>query len=426
MSDITASSTDLPPVPRIVKESPMSNPFKRSRLLFAGVALGVLAAGAVLAIEARNGEAEPAAATAPAPAAVPVSVAVVEQRDIAPWDDFSGRLEAIDRVDVRPRVAGAVQSVHFREGALVNAGDLLFTIDQAPYIAEVERAKAQVAAAQARLSLTARDLDRAKGLTLSQSITQRDLDTRVNARSEAEANLNAAKASLRDAELDLGYTQVRAPVSGRVGRIEVTVGNLVAAGAATPVLTSLVSVDPIYASFDVGEEIVARALATLPAGTDARAQLDRIPVQMGTATSEGTPYQGHLQLVDNTVDAASGTIRVRAIFENDDGNLTPGQFARLRLGRAKTEPALVVSERAIGTNQDKKFVFVVGAGDKIEYRDVTLGAVADGLRIVESGLTPGERVVVNGLQRVRPGDVVDPQAVAMDPRARQGSDVALR
>jgi len=404
----------------------MSNSFKRSRLLFAGVALGVLAAGAVLAIEARNGEAEPAAASAPAPAAVPVSVAVVEQRDITPWDEFSGRLEAIDRVEVRPRVAGAVESVHFREGALVNAGDLLFTIDQAPYIAEVERAKAQVAAAQARLSLTARDLDRAKGLTLSQSITQRDLDTRVNARSEAEANLNAAKASLRDAELDLGYTQVRAPVAGRVGRIEVTVGNLVAAGAATPVLTSLVSVDPIYASFDVGEEIVARALATLPPGTDARAQLDRIPVQMGTATSEGTPYQGHLQLVDNTVDAASGTIRVRAIFENDDGNLTPGQFARLRLGRAKTEPALVVSERAIGTNQDKKFVFVVGAGDKVEYRDVTLGAVADGLRIVESGLTPGERVVVNGLQRVRPGDVVDPQAVAMDPRARQGSDVALR
>jgi multidrug efflux system membrane fusion protein len=420
------SHADLSPVPRTVKESPMSNSFKRSRLLFAGVALGVLAAGAVLAIEARNGEAEPAAASAPAPAAVPVSVAVVEQRDITTWDEFSGRLEAIDRVDVRPRVAGAVQSVHFREGALVNAGDLLFTIDQAPYIAEVERAKAQVAAAQARLSLTARDLDRAKGLTLSQSITQRDLDTRVNARSEAEANLNAAKASLRDAELDLGYTQVRAPVAGRVGRIEVTVGNLVAAGAATPVLTSLVSVDPIYASFDVGEEIVARALATLPPGTDARAQLDRIPVQMGTATSEGTPYQGHLQLVDNTVDAASGTIRVRAIFENDDGNLTPGQFARLRLGRAKTEPALVVSERAIGTNQDKKFVFVVGAGDKVEYRDVTLGAVADGLRIVESGLTPGERVVVNGLQRVRPGDVVDPQAVAMDPRARQGSDVALR
>lgn len=402
----------------------MSKPNTRRRLLLAGVAFGVLAAGTVLGIEAGNGAPEPAAAAAPAPA--PVSVAVVEQRDIATWDEFSGRLEAIDRVDVRPRVAGAVQSVHFREGALVNAGDLLFTIDQAPYIAEVERAKAQVAAAQARLSLAARDLERAKGLTLSQSITQRDLDTRVNARSEADANLNAAKAVLRDAELNLGYTEVRAPVAGRVGRIEVTVGNLVAAGAATPVLTSLVSVDPIYASFDVDEAIVARALASLPEGGDPRTRLDQIPVEMGTMTSEGTPFRGHLQLVDNTVDAASGTIRVRAIFDNKDGALIPGQFARLRLGRAKAAPALVVSERAIGTNQDKKFVFVVGEGDKVEYRDVTLGGVADGLRIVEAGLAPGERVVVNGLQRVRPGDVVAPQSVAMDPRARQPGDVALR
>ncbi|RJF80527.1 efflux RND transporter periplasmic adaptor subunit [Oleomonas cavernae] len=397
----------------------MSNPSKR-RWWLAGLALTVTVAGAALAVQASQESGQAPQAAAPAPQALPVSVAVVEQRQVITWDEFSGRLEAIDRVEIRSRVAGVVQSVHFKEGALVAAGDLLYTIDPAPYAAEVERAQAQVAAAQARLSLAARDLDRAKGLTLSQSITQRDLDTRVNARSEAEANLNAAKAVLRDAQLSLGYTQVRAPVAGRVGRLEITVGNLIAAGAATPLLTTLVSVNPIYASFNVDEQVVARALGTLPAGDDPRNHLDQIPVEMGTATSDGTPYKGHLQLVDNTVDASSGTIRVRAIFDNVDGRLMPGQFARLRLGRAVPQPALVVSERAVGTNQDKKFVFVVGADDKVEYRDVTLGAVADGLRIVTSGLTPGERVVVNGLQRVRPGDLVDPQLAAMNPQTRAG------
>lgn len=402
----------------------MKTSSRRGRLWLAGLALSLTAVGTVLAVESRQGDAQPAAVAA-APQAVPVSVALVEQRDVATWDEFSGRLEAIDRVEIRSRVAGVVQSVHFREGSLVKAGDLLYTIDQAPYVAEVERARAQVAAAQARLSLAARDLERAKGLTLSQSITQRDLDTRVNARSEADANLNAAKAVLRDTELNLGYTEVRAPVSGRVGRLEITVGNLVAAGAATPLLTTLVSVDPIYASFDVGEEIVARALATLPPGSDPRERLDQIPVEMGTATSDGTPFRGHLQLINNTVDASSGTIRVRAIFENADGQLIPGQFARLRLGRAHAEPALVVSERAVGTNQDKKFVFVVGADDKVEYRDVTLGAVSDGLRIVTNGLAPGERVVVNGLQRVRPGDTVEPQMTSMILGKRPG-DLAQR
>ena len=207
---------------------------------------------------------------------------------------------------------------------------------------------------------------------------------------------------------------MRAPVSGRVGRLEVTAGNLVAAGPGAPVLTTLVSVSPIYASFDADEQVVARALRALPSGANARAQLERIPVQMGTATSNDTRFEGRLQLIDNQVDAKSGTIRVRAVFDNKDGSLTPGQFARLRMGQPKTSPALLVNERAVGTDQSKKFVMVVGADNKAMYREVTLGANVNGLRIVTSGLSASERIIVNGLQRIRPGALVAPQSVAMD------------
>jgi membrane fusion protein, multidrug efflux system len=353
------------------------------------------------------------------PAAVPVSVAVVEQRDVALWDEFSGRLEAVERVEVRSRVAGAVKAVHFREGALVNEGELLITIDPDPYAAEVERAKAQVLAAEARLAYAQKEQDRARRLQQANSgaISESNVDQRVGAYREAEGNLRAAQAALQTAQLNLDYTQVRAPVAGRVGKLEITVGNLIAAGPGAPVLTSLVSVDPIYASFNADEEVVARALKAL--GANAHAQVDRIPVRMNTATTNGTTYEGHLQLIDNQVDAKSGTVRVRAVFGNADGGLIPGQFARLRMGQPTTEPALVVNERAIGTDQNKKYVIVVGADNKAAYREVTLGVFVDGLRLVTNGLTPGERIVVNGLQRVRPGALLAPKLVSMT-----GSDQA--
>jgi multidrug efflux system membrane fusion protein len=367
-------------------------------------------AAAVLGVKTSGAAANPA----PPPQATPVSVATVVQSDVATWDEFSGRLEAVERVDIRSRVAGTVQSVHFHEGALVKQGELLITIDPAPYAAEVERAEAQVAAAEARAAYSASDIARAQRLWDEHAIAQRELDERSNAHREADANLRAARANLQTARLSLGYTQVRAPVAGRVGKLEVTVGNLVAAGPGAPVLTTLVSVSPIYASFDADEQIVARALRDLPSGASARAQLERIPVQMGTAASADTPFEGRLQLVDNQVDAKSGTVRVRAVFDNKDGRLMPGQFARLRMGQAKTSPALLVNERAVGTDQNKKFVMVVGADNKAAYREVTLGANVNGLRIVTSGLKPSERIVVNGLQRVRPGALVEPQPIAMD------------
>ena len=384
-----------------------SAPF-RKRLIIAVLALAglsALAGGVFLYKPSSTASAAPTP-----PRAAPVSVATVEEREVTLWDEFSGRLEAIERVDVRSRVAGAVQSVHFREGAIVKQNELLVTIDPAPYAAEVERAEAQVVAAQARVSHTTSEYERARRLWEDSAIAQRELDERLNAQREAQANLRGAQAALQSARLNLGYTQVRAPVAGRVGKLEVTVGNLVASGPGAPVLTTLVSISPIYASFEADEQIVLRALKDV-AGS--RADLARIPVHMGTAATSDTPYKGKLQLVDNQVDAKSGTVRVRAVFDNKDGTLLPGQFARLRMGHAKSASALLITERAIGTDQNKKFVMVVDAEDKAQYREVTLGASVDGLRIVTAGLKPGERIVVNGLQRVRPGSPVAPQQVEM-------------
>ncbi|MBP7351639.1 MAG: efflux RND transporter periplasmic adaptor subunit [Comamonas sp.] len=389
-----------------------------------GVATVVVAAGgAVLGLQASHAEA-PTQAAAPA---IPVSVAAVVLQDVSLWDEFSGRLEAVQRVDIRPRVAGAVQAVHFREGALVKQGDLLVTVDPAPYVAEVDRAEAQVVAAQARLSYTRSEMERAARLLQESAIAQREHDERVNAQREADANLRAAQAALQTARLNLSYTQVRAPVAGRVGRIEVTVGNLVSAGASAPVLTTLVSVSPIYASFDTDEQIVARAIDGLDGGKGTqggRARIESIPVQMGTGTAGSTPFSGHLQLIDNQVDARSGTVRVRAVFDNADGSLMPGQFARIRMGQAQSTSAVLINERAVGTDQNKKFVMVVGEGDKAEYREVQLGAPVDGLRVVTSGLKAGERIVVNGLQRVRPGAVIAPQEVPMAAKAELQGDRA--
>src|SRR5262245_24557775 len=349
---------------------------------------------------------------APAPQAMPVPVVTVEQREVSTWDEFSGRLEAVERVDVRSRVAGAVQSVHFREGVLVKEGQLLITIDPAPYAAEVDRAEAQVAAAEARVAYTTSEHDRADRLWKDSAIARRELDERVNAMREAGANLRAARAALQSARLNLGYTQVRAPVSGRVGKLEVTIGNLVPAGPGAPVLTTLVSVSPIYASFDADEHVVLKLLS--------EGKRD-VAVDAETVTNGGRQLRGRLQLIDNQVNTRSGTVRVRAVFDNKDGSLIAGQYVKLRMGKAKAEPAILVSERAIGTDQDKRFVFVVGPDDKAIWRQVQRGGPESAQRIITSGLEPGERIVVNGLQRVRPGALLSPQAAEAQAAATQSA-----
>ena len=404
--------------------SPLTR-FPVRRSLAAGVALALLAGTAFQVLPTlTKGGTEAVAAAAPAEQAMPVPVATVTPRAIMLWDEFSGRLEAVDRVDVRARVGGAIQATHFTEGELVRPGDLLVTIDPAPYVAEVQRLEAQVAGAEARVALTASDLERGQRLSDQRIVTARDLDVRANAFKEAKASLDAAKATLEAARLNLGYTEVRAAVGGRVGRREITPGNLVATGAGAAVLTTLVSVDPVYASFDADETVVLKALASLAEPAGKRGSLDRIPVEMLTA--DGARARGHLQFIDNKVDARSGTIRVRASFGNGDGKLIPGQFARMRLGQAAPESLLLVDERAVGTDQDKKFVLVVGLDDRAEFRAVTLGRAVDGLRVVTSGLSGGERIVVNGLQRVRPGMLLRPEPVAMGARPQDTAPAPRR
>ena len=392
----------------------------KGKLLVTGLILAAATVAPTLYFELQGSPAASSTAAdspAAAPVAVPVSVALAEAKPVMQWNDFSARLEAVENVELRSRVAGAIQAVHFHEGAIVAKGDLLVTIDPAPFEAEVARAKANVTAAEARASLAQIELKRGKQLLTSNAVSQSDYDQRLNGQASAAADVEAARAVLRSAELNLGYTEIRAPIAGRVGKIEITAGNLIAAGASAPLLTRLVSLNPIYASFEADERIVARILSDLPQETDARQSIDRVPVEMDVAGR--SDVEGKLQLIDNSVDPASGTIRVRAIFGNADGTLIPGQFARLSMGEAKTESAVLVNERAIGTDQNKKFVIVVKPDNTAEYREITLGAKSDGLRIVTNGLKAKERVVVNGLQRIRPGALVAPEVVSMETGAAQ-------
>lgn len=343
----------------------------------------------------------------------PVSVTTVEARDAETWDEFSGRLEAVERVDLRPRVAGQISAIHFREGALVKAGDTLVTIDPSPYAAEVDRLNGMVAVAEAQMIFTKTDVERARKI-IGNALSERELDSRANAYDAAIANLKSAQAALQTAKLNLAWTEVRAPVSGRVGRREITVGNLVESGPNAPVLTTIVSVNPIYASFNADETVVSRALATLSPEANATAHVEQIPVSISTAAAEGQWRRGTLQLIDNKVDVTSGTVRLRATLDNGDGRLIAGQFVRVRMAKPRGAPIIAITERAIGTDQDKKYVIVVGNDNKTAYREVKLGAMADNLRIITSGLSAGDRIVVAGLQHVRPGDEVAPEPVAMN------------
>lgn len=385
---------------------------KRSWALWGtGLVFAATLAGAGLYFEPGQRAEAAGADAAPAPApAIPVTVADVKPSSVTTWQEFSGRLEAVDRVQIRPRVAGTIQEVHFREGGLVNAGDRLVTIDPAPYAAAVAQAEGIVASARARLELATTELERGNALLSRKTISESEVAQRQSARSEAQASLQSAEAALTIAQLNLDYTEIKAPIAGRVGRLEVTTGNLVSAGDAGQRLTTLVSVDPIYASFDAGEELVTNILSDLPVKDGLRA-LEEVPVEISTL-ADGAPVRGKLQLVDNEVSATSGTIRLRAVFDNPDGKLIPGQFVRVRLGQPKPQEHLLVSEQAIGSDQDKKFVLIVDDANTVAYRQVALGAAIDGQRIVESGLAAGDRVVVNGLQRIRPGALVDPQTSA--------------
>jgi RND family efflux transporter MFP subunit len=389
----------------------------RSTLAVAGVLLAAL-----IGLSGCGGDAT-ATAQAPAPQ---VSVAAALEREVTEWDEFTGRVEAVESVEIRPRVTGYIESVNFTEGSTVRKGDLLFVIDPRPYRAELSKAEAELARAVARSELAASDAARSKSLVDIKAVSREEYDTRVNASREATANVAAARAAVDSAKLNLEFTRVTSPIDGRVGKAAVTAGNLVTGGSNTAaLLTTVVSLDPIYVTFEGDEQIYLKYTELAQRGERQSSRDAANPVLMGLANDTDYPRRGSMVFVDNQVDPRTGTIRARASFENKDGFLTPGLFARVKLLGHNSYKAVLVDDRAIGTDQSQKFVYVVDAENKVVYRPVKIGRLTDGLRIVLQGLQPGETVVVNGLQRVRPGVVVAPERIAMDARELAEAKLAM-
>ncbi|EXH77362.1 multidrug efflux RND transporter periplasmic adaptor subunit AdeF [Acinetobacter nosocomialis] len=378
--------------------------FSRKQFALSAIFVAILATGGSFMFLHENADAK-AAPTSTQQAAT-VDVAPVVSKTITDWQEYSGRLEAIDQVDIRPQVSGKLIAVHFKDGSLVRKGDLLFTIDPRPFEAELNRAKAQLASAEAQVTYTASNLSRIQRLIQSNAVSRQELDLAENDARSANANLQAARAAVQSARLNLEYTRITAPVSGRISRAEVTVGNVVSAGNGAQVLTSLVSVSRLYASFDVDEQTYLKYISN-------QRNSSQVPVYMGLANETGFTREGTINSIDNNLNTTSGTIRVRATFDNPNGVLLPGLYARIRLGGGQPRPAILISPTAVGVDQDKRFVVVVDAKNQTAYREVKLGTQQDGLQIVNSGLQAGDRIVVNGLQRIRPGDPVTPHLVPM-------------
>ncbi len=349
----------------------------------------------------------------PAPAPPPPKVKVVQPvaREITEWDEYTARLDAVDSVEVRPRVSGYLQSIHFQDGAIVKKGDLLFSIDPRPYDASLRRAEADVELAKSRLALARKNYTRAADLLASHAISQEESDIRESNLRQAEASVEESQAAVESAKLDVEFTHVSAPVSGRVGRKLVTEGNLINGGVGTQgtLLTTIVSLDPIYAYFEADEGAVLKYGRLARLGQRPSSREHKNPVHVALADEEGFPHDGVMDFVDNQVDRGTGTIVARALLPNPDLSLIPGLFARLRLPGSGQYRAILLPDEAIGSDQSQKFVFVVDGESKASYRMVKIGPLVDGLRVVREGLTPEDWVVVAGLQRVRPGGTVDAQ-----------------
>lgn len=346
-----------------------------------------------------------------------VTVAEALEREVQQWDEFTGRLEAVESVEVRPRVTGYIESVNFTEGSIVKQGDLLFVIDPRPYRAELARAEAELARAIARAELAANDVKRSEKLLEARAVSREEYDQRINAERVSQANVEAARAAVTTAKLNLEFTRVTAPIDGRVSRAVVTAGNLVTGGTTqATLLTTVVSIDPIYVTFEGDEQVYLKYSELARRGTRPNAGEAANPVLIALANETGFPHQGVVTFIDNQVDPRTGTIRVRAALANKEGYLTPGLFARVKLLGQSSHRAVLVDDRAVGTDQSQKFVYVVDGDNKVSYRSVKVGRLNGGLRVVEAGLQPGENVIVNGLQRVHPGVTVAIEKVAMDAR----------
>ncbi|WP_460136905.1 efflux RND transporter periplasmic adaptor subunit [Pseudomonas sp. S1_E04] len=333
-------------------------------------------------------------------------------RDVIDWQSYTGRLVATDTVVIKPLVAGTLISVHFKDGALLRKGDLMFEIDPRPYAATLQQAQAALVAARSMSLFALKELQRYEHLITSNAIAKTDLDKRIQSANEAQARVNEAQARVELARLDLEHTRILAPFDGRASRAEVTPGNIVDVGERSTALTNLVSISPIYADFDVDEQTFLRYLGN-------RVADDPVPVMLGLAHEEGYPRKGNLSSLDNRLDTRSATIRVRASFDNSNGELRPGLFARVLLPGSASHPATLIEDSAIGTDQDKKYVLVVDAEGRVQYRQVKPGIRQGALRVIDQGIAPEEQVVVNSLHLATPGTQVDPVRAPSQPQAQQ-------
>ncbi len=358
-----------------------------------------------------------AACRAPAPQAPPppaVTAAPAIGRTVNEWDEFTGRIEAVGYVQVRPRVSGFIEKVTFTEGKEVKEGDVLFRIDPREYKDALDRAESDLVRAKTQAQLAKSEAERAEPLVAENAISREEYDARVSGSAQANASIQAAEAAVRTAKLNLEWTRVRAPISGRISRAEVTAGNVVQGGSDPTVLTSIVSMDPVYVYFEGDEQAYLRYNQLARDGTRQSSRVVRNPVRMGLANEAGFPHTGYVDFVDNQLNPQTGTIRARAVFSNKDRFFTPGLFARIQLLGSGKFDAVLVQDGAVGTDQDRKFVYLLKPDSTVEYRSVELGRIVDGLRVIRKGVTPGENVVINGLQRIRPGMKVTPTITTME------------
>jgi RND family efflux transporter MFP subunit len=360
-----------------------------------------------------------------APITPAVSIAQPIPRKVNEWDEFTGRLASPETVEVRARVSGYIDKIHFKEGSDVKQGDLLVTIDQRPYQATVDRLKADLGAARARGELARAEAKRGESLAATKAISTDTYETRLKTAAEAEQAVLSAEAALKSAQLDLEFTEVRAPISGRISNARITAGNLVTGGstANTTLLTTIVSLDPLYCYFDADEASALRYRQLHREGKRVSAIFNPIPAEMALGNEQGFPHKGTVDFVDNQINPATGTIRARAVFANPDHLMAPGFFARVRIPGVGEYQAVLIRDSAISSDQGRLFVLTVDDKNKTVYRPIKTGPIVDGLRVVREGLSTSDRVIVSGLMSARPGVIVVPQVIPMSTNTTVAAEV---
>lgn len=376
---------------------PLGSSKRLKKHVFLGaVAIALVAGGGFFLLHGKSGD-----AAVPAAQPLPVTVTRLEPRTVRPFAQFSGRITAVDYAEIRPQVSGRITEIRFHDGQNVKAGDILFVIDPRSYQAAVRKAEGDLASAINNARLARIEHERGDRLLQAGALARESYDQRVNADGVAQASVQSARAALAAAQLNVDYAYVKAPISGRISRAEITLGNLVgAAGAAPPLLASIVSDNGVYADFEVDEQTYLNSVRD---HARTQGQQQAIPVELEVEGDGGHVYHGTIESFDNHIDTGSGTIRARARFENKDNSLVPGMFVSVRMGAGRLDDAILVPEGAIGNDQSKRFVFVVDRESKAQYREVGLGAEVDGARVITKGVKAGDRVILDGLQRLGPG-----------------------